>query len=76
MEPFNRVAFQIVNGSGGGPDVKGCHGDLEDVHNVRRTIVRVDNRRYPLSGILSRIRCLITISAFWFLTSQAVNHLV
>ena len=46
MEPFNQVAFQIVNGSGGGPDIKGCHGNLKDMRNVRRTIVRVDNRRH------------------------------
>ena len=54
MEPFNRVAFRVVNGSDGGLDVTGCHGDLKDVFNVRRTIVRVDNRRYtPLRDIIA-----------------------
>ena len=54
MEPFNRVAFQVVNRSGGGPDVKGCHSNLEDVRNVHRTIVRVDSRRYsPLRNIIA-----------------------
>ena len=54
MESLDRVALWVVHGSGCGLDVKGRHCDLKDMRNIRRPIVRVDNRRHtPVLKIIS-----------------------